>query len=124
MLDYVWRRFQRPIYITENGIADSDDRLRPSYILRHIAQVHRAIQAGIPVCGYYHWSFIDNFEWREGFAKKFGLIEVDHTDDELERKPRPSAELFGEITKANGITRAMVQKYAPEAMDDIFKNSE
>ena len=120
MLEYAWRRFQRPIYITENGIADSGDELRPSYILRHVAQVYRAIEDGIPVKGYYHWSFIDNFEWREGFAKKFGLIEVDHTDDELERKPRPSAELFGEITKANGITREMVQKYAPEAMEEIF----
>ncbi len=120
MLEYVWRRFQRPIYITENGIADSDDRLRPSYILRHVAQIYRAIQNGIPVCGYYHWSFIDNFEWREGFAKKFGLIEVDHTDDDLERKPRPSAELFGEIIKTNGITKDMVKKYAPEAFEEIF----
>jgi len=53
----------------ENGIADDTDKQRPSYIVEHLAQVHRALREGVPILGYYHWSFVDNFEWREGFAK-------------------------------------------------------
>jgi beta-glucosidase len=74
-------------YITENGIAISDqvdengqvhDPGRISFIERHIAQVARALQAGLPVKGYFAWSQMDNFEWAEGFAKRFGLVYIDY----------------------------------------------
>ncbi len=116
----VWERFQKPILITENGIADDADTQRPRYIIEHLAQVHRAIREGIPVIGYYHWSFVDNFEWREGFAKRFGLIAVQHDDPELERIPRPSAHLYSEIARENAITREMVETYAPEVAAEVF----
>jgi beta-glucosidase len=80
--------------------------------------VHRAIQEGIPVRGYLHWTLVDNFEWAEGWSVRFGLIELDLRTQE--RTPRVSASLFGEISRANAITEEMVERYAPEAMETIF----
>ena len=117
---HVWKRFGKPILITENGIADDQDAQRPGYTLRHLAAVHRAIAEGIPVIGYFHWSFIDNFEWREGFSKRFGLVAVDHADAELKRVPRPSAYMYSEIMRQNAITEAIVDKYAPDVRQEVF----
>lgn len=75
------------IHITENGAAFNDqvgadggvdDPARLSYIKRHLQQVHRAIEAGIPVKGYFAWSLMDNFEWGFGYSKRFGLVYVDY----------------------------------------------
>lgn len=120
----VWDRFHKPILITENGIADDTDHQRPRYIIEHLAQVHRAISEGIPILGYFHWSFVDNFEWREGFAKRFGLISVQYDDPDLIRVPRKSAYLYSEIAKKNAITRAMVETYAPEITDSVFSKAD
>jgi beta-glucosidase len=108
----------KPIYITENGLPDTDDNQRPRFLLTCLAQVQRAISEGVDIRGYYHWSFIDNFEWAEGWALRFGLLAFDeHTQV---RTPRPSAELYTQIIQANGITREMVAAYAPEALTDLF----
>jgi len=115
---HVWKQFGKPIYITENGIADQHDTMRPRYILDHLIQVHRAIKHGIPVKGYFHWAFTDNFEWREGFAKRFGLVAVDHNDPDLKRIPRRSAHLLGAIARDNAITRQTIHDYAPELLSD------
>jgi len=102
IIDEVWNRFRKPIFITENGIADRDDSKRGAYIVNHLHQLHQAIQEGIPVEGYFHWSFIDNFEWKEGFEMKFGLVEVDLEDPDLARRPRPSAGLYSRIIRNRG----------------------
>lgn len=88
-------RYHLPIYITENGIADADDSRRKSYLVAHLLEVARAIERGIDIRGYYHWSLIDNFEWIKGFWPRFGLIEVDY--DSFARKERPSADLLRKI---------------------------
>lgn len=72
------RPFGVPIYITENGIATKDDQLREKYILQHIDAMHEALLDNIDVRGYYYWSLMDNFEWAEGFEKRFGLYHVDY----------------------------------------------
>ncbi len=115
-----WEKFKKPIFITENGIADSTDTMRPKYLLEHLAQVHRAIEDGCDVRGYFQWSFTDNFEWREGFGKKFGLVAVDHRDPALERHPRPSAKMYGDIIEANAITGSIVNNYSPNAYEGVF----
>ena len=115
------RRLRKPIYITENGLPDADDDLRPSFLLTHLAQVQRAISEGVDVRGYYHWSFTDNFEWAEGWALRFGLVALDH-QTQL-RTPRPSARLFSQMVSANAITREMVATYAPELLTDIFPHA-
>ena len=89
------KQYGLPIYITENGIADSRDRLRPDYIRDHLRAVERAQAAGADVRGYFHWSLLDNFEWAEGFRPRFGLVEVDY--ETLERKPRASAFVYKAI---------------------------
>ena len=90
----------KSIIITENGIADSTDSMRPKYILDHLKAVHEALELGIPIKGYCHWSLTDNFEWQEGYTPRFGLYEIDYKT--LERKPRKSAILFGKIAGENG----------------------
>lgn len=111
-------RLGKPIFITENGLPDATDNQRPRFLLTYLAQVHRALQEGIDVRGYYHWSFIDNFEWAEGWGLRFGLVAVDETTQA--RTPRPSAELYSKIIRRNALTEDMVRAYAPEAMHQIF----
>jgi beta-glucosidase len=92
-------REQLPIYVTENGIADGRDALRGEYLLTHVSAMLRAIQAGAPVRGYFHWTCFDNFEWAEGYSAKFGLIACDPVTQE--RRPRPSARLYAQICRTN-----------------------
>ena len=99
----VWKHFGKPIVITENGIADRTDEKRAAYITEHLKQVSHCLEDGIPVRGYYHWSFIDNFEWKEGFDMEFGLVAVDPEDPTLERKPRKSASVYSKIIRENGL---------------------
>ena len=95
-----FKKYQKPIYITENGVADAEDVKRKDFIKDHLFWVHKAISEKANVRGYFHWSLIDNFEWGRGFEPRFGLIEIDFKT--LERKPRPSAFYYSEICKNNG----------------------
>ncbi len=112
-LYYVVKEFagyKKPIYITENGLADAMDLKRESFIVRHLYWLHKAISEGIDVRGYMHWSLLDNFEWSEGYKRKFGLVEVDR-DHNLQRKIRPSAYTYGDICKENGLSEELVRRY-------------
>lgn len=115
-------RGNKPLYITENGFSDSLDNRRPRAILEHLAMLHKALRDGVPVRGYFHWSLIDNFEWNNGWYIRFGLIEVNPQTQE--RTPRRSASMFGEICRANAITEAIVERYAPDAVETIFGASD
>lgn len=66
-----------PLIVTENGIADADDRKRALFIRDHLGSLDRALQQGIDVRGYFYWTLMDNFEWAHGFSKRFGLYNVD-----------------------------------------------
>jgi beta-glucosidase len=101
--------YNLPTYITENGVAVKDDNVRAMSIVLHLEQVHRAIQEGANVQAYFYWSLLDNFEWDSGFSKRFGLVEVDYKS--LERRPRPSAYLYREIIRNNGIAAETLRKY-------------
>jgi len=94
------KSYKLPIYILENGLADAADRQRADFIRDHLRYVHQAIQEGIDVRGYCHWSLLDNFEWADGFEPKFGLYKVDFKT--FKRTPRPSAVVYAEICKNNG----------------------
>ena len=111
--------YGKPIYVTEVGIPDNSDEQRPRFILTHAAATHRAIREGVPVKGWYFWSLADNFEWAEGYSARFGLIGVDF--ETQDRRLKESARLYAEIAKANGITREIVEKWAPEARDQILR---
>ncbi len=110
--------YNKPIYITENGLPDKEDKLRPAFILDHLRQIWHAISFCYPVMGYYHWSLTDNFEWDRGWAQRFGLISLD--PETQARQWRPSAHLYAEICKNNVISSDMAQKYAPHLMPVMF----
>lgn len=93
------KKFNKPVIITENGIADSTDRQREKFITEHLYWIWRAIQDGVDVRGYLYWSLLDNFEWAHGFKPRFGLVEVDYKT--FERKIRPSALEYAKICKTN-----------------------
>jgi beta-glucosidase len=97
------------IMITENGVPvpdglDFDARVRDErrihYLRDHIAQVHRAMDAGVPVKGYFHWSLMDNFEWAHGYAQRFGLVYVDFKTQK--RTIKESGYWFSKVIKQNG----------------------
>lgn len=89
-----------PILVTENGIGTEDDARRIAYTERALKGVLRCLADCIDVRGYIHWSMMDNYEWREGYRPKFGLIEVDRATQM--RKPKPSAYWLGAIARRNG----------------------
>lgn len=111
-------KFRLPMMITENGLDDAKDRLRPRYLAQHIHQLWRAINFNYPVKGYFHWTLVDNFEWDRGWTQRFGLWALDN--DTQARIKRPSADLYAEICRQNGISSEAVEHYAPEVFDKIF----
>ncbi|MFE9124836.1 GH1 family beta-glucosidase [Streptomyces sp. NPDC007148] len=89
-----------PVLITENGCSYEgvDDQERIAYLDGHIRALHRAVEAGVDVRGYFVWSLLDNFEWAEGYARRFGLV---HTDFEtLERTPKASYTWLRDLLRA------------------------
>jgi beta-glucosidase len=93
------KKYNKPIYITENGLADAADKNREWFIKESLKNIYKAIQEKIDVRGYFHWSLLDNFEWDKGFWPRFGLVEIDYQT--LERKVRPSAWGYAKICKNN-----------------------
>jgi beta-glucosidase len=91
------RDYQKPIYITENGLADAADTQRAEFITEALGAVSKAIADGADVRGYLHWSLLDNFEWDKGYWPKFGLIAIDRTT--MVRTVRPSALVYRDIIK-------------------------
>jgi beta-glucosidase len=99
------------IYITENGMACKDDIIadsivqdddRLNYLKQYFEAAHRAIKEGVDLRGYFVWSLMDNFEWLEGFSKRFGLLRVDFKTQE--RSWKKSAYWYQDVIKQNGFT--------------------
>ncbi|MHB8489913.1 MAG: glycoside hydrolase family 1 protein [Candidatus Dormibacteria bacterium] len=93
----LWQEFGLPILITENGVADDHDELRPEFLRDHLNAVIDAIDAGVDIRGYLYWTAWDNFEWAEGYTQRFGLFSVDR--ETQERVAKPSAAMFAEICR-------------------------
>ena len=98
------------IYITENGCGASDemsaegrvdDSDRIMFLRNHLAHLQRATAEGVPVKGYFHWSLMDNFEWSDGFANRFGLVYVDFKTQK--RTPKLSAAYFRQAAARNAV---------------------
>jgi beta-glucosidase len=113
-------RYKLPIIVTENGVEDADDHLRPRFLIQHLHQLWRAVNFNYPVEGYFHWSLVDNFEWERGWTQRFGLWELD--EETQARRKRPSADLYTEICRENGLSSEMVARYAPELFESMFPN--
>ena len=93
-----------PVLVTENGVADVYDVLRPWAIVGFVEAMHRALAGGVRVLGYLHWSLLDNFEWADGFHGRFGLYAVDFEREERPRTRRASADVYARIARANALT--------------------
>lgn len=99
-----------PLYITENGAAfydppkaeegKIDDPLRIDYLRKHIRAIADAIERGVNLRGYYVWSFLDNFEWAQGFSKRFGIVHIDY--ETQRRTAKASARFYADVIRTNG----------------------
>jgi beta-glucosidase len=101
------------VFITENGVAFQEspdetgyinDTNRINYLSAYLKEVHRAIQDGSRVSGYFLWSFLDNFEWQEGYAKTFGLVYVDRKSGRFDRVPKASAHWYSQLIRQNKLS--------------------
>jgi beta-glucosidase len=107
----ILKKYDKQIFITENGVADARDEIRAMYIKEYVRYIHKAIEEGVNVGGHFYWSLMDNFEWSHGYWPRFGLVEIDYqpeadpsrADKTLQRKIRPSALEYAKICKANGL---------------------
>ena len=98
-----------PLAVTENGVIYNDepgadgrvrDTRRIGFIRDHLRAAHRAIEAGVKLEGYFHWSLLDNFEWAEGYWPRFGLVHVDYRT--LKRTIKDSGRYYASVIEANG----------------------
>ena len=96
LLMKIKKQWNKPILISENGIADKADKYRAQFIVAHLRQVRRAINHGVNIIGYLHWSFMDNFEWQEGFRPeaKFGLFHINYSEYDPIRSPTAGVQAF------------------------------
>ncbi len=106
---FLYERYQKPLLITENGLSVRDwvavdggvhDTARIDFTARYLRALHRAIQDGTEVRGYFHWSILDNFEWAEGYKERFGLIHVDYQTQK--RTLKDSAHWYRRVIESNG----------------------
>lgn len=106
---FLFERYQKPIIVTENGMANIDwisldgrvhDLQRIDFLRRYLLQLRRAIMDGVDIRGYFHWSLTDNFEWAQGFSKRFGLVFVDYVDQK--RILKDSAHWYRDVIQTNG----------------------
>jgi len=102
-------RYKLPIVVAENGLSCHDwvdldgrvdDAQRIDFTRRYLRELQRAVADGVDVRGYFHWSFMDNFEWTEGYKQRFGLIHVDYGT--LKRTPKKSYSWYREVIATNG----------------------
>jgi beta-glucosidase len=108
-----FRDYNKPIYITENGVSAENDDKRQRFIVSHLNEVYHAIKGGADVRGYFFWSLLDNFEWHWGIAQKFGLVDVNYKT--LKRTIKPSGKIYAEIIKENGLEHKMFKLLGHEA---------
>jgi beta-glucosidase len=104
-----------PLYVTENGAAFYDppfvpeggieDWLRVHYYRTHLEAVSEAIRRGAPVRGYFAWSLLDNFEWAQGYSKRFGLVHVDY--ETQQRTIKRSGRWYADVIRKNGVVPAL-----------------
>ena len=108
ILKFAYERYKLPIFISENGFSSEDKitdgkvhaSLRIDYLKEYLSNVEKAIDEGVPVFGYSYWSFMDNFEWAEGYKPRFGLVYVNF--ETQERTLKDSAYFYKDVIATNG----------------------
>ncbi len=101
-------RYGLPIYVTENGLADSLDVNRSRFLVEHLFEIGKARLRGVDVRGYYHWSLTDNFEWAGGFCPRFGFYTVDYATPEKTRSATAAVPLMADIAATGRLTQETI----------------
>lgn len=96
------KKYNLPIYITENGVANALDDKREKFIKEMLTECLYAVEQGVDLKGYFYWSLLDNYEWHQGYWPKFGLVEIDRQRN-LARKPRNSYYYYSKICASGTI---------------------
>lgn len=116
---FLYEKYKVPMAITENGLSNIDwmdldgrvrDPQRVDYTRRYLLSLRRAVNEGVDVRAYFHWSLLDNFEWQHGYKERFGLIHVDYAT--LKRTPKDSAYWYKHVIESNGASLDSVQEFA------------
>lgn len=102
----LWEKYNAPVFVTENGTCDNDDSFRPLFVYDQLKLIS---ETDNPIERYYHWSFLDNFEWREGESARFGLVRVDY--ETQKRTVNTSGKLYKSIIENNGVTDKAYDEY-------------
>ena len=108
LVSEIWK--PKALYITENGCSSADtvapdghvyDTDRVMYFRNYLTHLHRAVNEGVPVQGYFLWSLLDNYEWADGYEKRFGITYVDFTTQK--RTLKLSGEFYKQVIAANRV---------------------
>ena len=103
-------KYHAPVFVTENGTCDNTDSFRPRFIYDQLKLVSEVEN---PITRYYHWSFVDNFEWKEGESSRFGIVHVDY--ETQERTVKNSGKLYAAIVKDGGVTDEAYDLYVKDS---------
>ena len=102
-------RWPAPIWVTENGTADNTERFRTQFLHDHLEIVSAARATGLPFERFYHWCFVDNWEWAEGEVPRFGIVALDYATQE--RTVKPSGRFYADVIAAGGVTAEIAARH-------------
>lgn len=102
-------RWPAPIWVTENGTADNTERFRTQFLHDHLEIVAAARSTGLPFERFYHWCFVDNWEWAEGEVPRFGIVALDYATQE--RTVKPSGRFYADVIAAGGVTAEIAARH-------------
>ena len=102
------KRYGKPVYVSEAGIADAKDTMRTSYIRELVYAMERALKDGVDLRGFMYWSLLDNYEWAHGFEKRFGLIAIDYATQArtIRQSAYGYAKMIADRTASDGASTA------------------
>ena len=106
---WAYDRWPAPIWVTENGTCDATDRFRAQYLHDHLEVMAAARATGLPFERYYHWCFVDNWEWAEGEVPRFGIVELNFAT--LERTVKSSGRFYADVIAEGGVTDEISARY-------------
>ena len=108
----LYEKYRAPVFVTENGTCDNTDSFRPRFIYDQLKLISECENH---ITRYYHWSFIDNFEWKEGESARFGIVHVNY--DTQERTVKNSGKLYASIIKNGGVTEEAYDAYVKKGVN-------
>jgi beta-glucosidase len=126
LIMHVKNQRNKPVFITENGIADRSDRYRAPFIVAHLQQIMRAINEGADAMGYLHWSLMDNYEWQEGYRPeaKFGLFRINRdVSDGKQQQLKQQPDFTRHITKGAEAFKIIVEESLNQSNGVVIANS-